>query len=381
MARYPATVRDQNGAPIPGVDVYVTLRSGETPVLTDDDDNVLSQPLTTDEYGGFYFNGEIEFYDLAYYYGGRLIQRDYSVPVGGPVPSFDVTLEMIVLRDETVVAAGVATTQAGIATTKANDALISEQNAANSADDAAEYAQDTADALAVAQALMINGNAFSEATLAAAVADGIAAVADGEVFAASGEDVNYWALYRRVGAGSVQLWAMPKALLSASAIPSFTSDRALSMADMVVGPGGGPLWIGVQIDAPAGMYGTATLPSNSVDPLPVGSLFPLRLDGGNPLRFVGDGVDSQTITYSASGFTVLAPIDGMSGQLAWVQKVGTNSWRIFGQLSQPPAGAYSVKIFHDAALSSTVRQERTGASATTPSGDGDGGSNAPVRID
>lgn len=85
MARYSATVRDQNGAPIPGVRVTVTLSSGGIPVLTDDDGDPLAQPLITDEYGGFYFNTATEFYDLAYYYRGRLIQRDYRVPVGDPI--------------------------------------------------------------------------------------------------------------------------------------------------------------------------------------------------------------------------------------------------------------------------------------------------------
>lgn len=85
MARYSATVRDQNQAPIPGVSITVTLRSGAVPVLTDDDGDALEQPLKTDEYGGFYFNAADDFYDLSYYFGGRLIRRDYGVDVGTPL--------------------------------------------------------------------------------------------------------------------------------------------------------------------------------------------------------------------------------------------------------------------------------------------------------
>ena len=151
MARYSATVRDQNEAPIAGVSITVTLRSGDVPVLTDDDDNVLEQPLVTDEYGGFYFNSEIEFYDFAYYYGGRLIRRDYSVPVGGPVTSFDVTLEMIALRNEAEVFRDQTETARDI-TIAARDTTLGYRDEAEGFRDDAELFADNAEASAVSAA-------------------------------------------------------------------------------------------------------------------------------------------------------------------------------------------------------------------------------------
>lgn len=82
MARYSDTLRDQNGAVIAGALVAVLNRDGATASLTDDDGLPLANPLTTDQYGGFYFNAPDTFYELSYYYGGRLILRDRNVLVG-----------------------------------------------------------------------------------------------------------------------------------------------------------------------------------------------------------------------------------------------------------------------------------------------------------
>lgn len=84
MARYSDTVRNQNEEPVAGVDVYVALQGGGSPILTDDDGNTLTQPLITDEYGAFYFNADEDFYDIDYYYGSRLVTREEGVPVGNP---------------------------------------------------------------------------------------------------------------------------------------------------------------------------------------------------------------------------------------------------------------------------------------------------------
>ncbi len=60
------------------------------------------------------------------------------------------------------------------------------------------------------------------------------------------------------------------------------------------------------------------------------------------------------------------------GARAWLMKddSGPNDWLWFGELSPPPASAYSVKVFLDASAAHTRKQERTGAAATTPAGDG-----------
>lgn len=88
MARYSDTVRDQNNAPVEGALIYVTLQSGGTPVLTTDDDQVITQPLVSDEYGGYYFNAPDDFYDISFYYRSRLVQENQGVPVGDPYAQF-----------------------------------------------------------------------------------------------------------------------------------------------------------------------------------------------------------------------------------------------------------------------------------------------------
>lgn len=100
MARYSDTLRDQNLAPVAGAKVYVKLRDGTTPVITSDSGEVIKQPIITNEYGAYSFNGPVNYYDINYYIGSRLVQEARSVPVGGPVTSFDVTVEMVELRDE-----------------------------------------------------------------------------------------------------------------------------------------------------------------------------------------------------------------------------------------------------------------------------------------
>jgi hypothetical protein len=84
MARYSATVRDQNASPIVGVKIYVTTQDGSVAVLTDDNGDPLVQPLISDDYGGYFFNADLGYYDLSYYYGGRLVLERYAVSVGGP---------------------------------------------------------------------------------------------------------------------------------------------------------------------------------------------------------------------------------------------------------------------------------------------------------
>lgn len=88
MARYTDTVRDQNKAPIAGAKVYVTLQDGSTPVLTTDGGQVITQPIISDEYGDYHFNANDNFYDLDFWYGSRLVQRNEGVPVGNPYAQF-----------------------------------------------------------------------------------------------------------------------------------------------------------------------------------------------------------------------------------------------------------------------------------------------------
>jgi len=89
LARYSDTVTNTKtgGTPYPivGALVAVKSQSGSTPTLyADDGVTVLANPLTTDEYGTYYFNAPADFYDLKYYYGGREILARVGVAVGTP---------------------------------------------------------------------------------------------------------------------------------------------------------------------------------------------------------------------------------------------------------------------------------------------------------
>lgn len=84
MARYSDIVRDQNEVPIVGALIAVKNQDGATPVLTDDSGQVLLNPLTSDSYGAYYFNAPANFYDEEYFYGGRLVQKNYGITVGVP---------------------------------------------------------------------------------------------------------------------------------------------------------------------------------------------------------------------------------------------------------------------------------------------------------
>src|SRR3954469_736581 len=82
MARYSDTVRDQNQVPVVGALIAVKAQDGSTPALTDDSAQPLDNPLTSDSYGAYYFNATDGVYDEEYYFGGRLVQKNYGVPVG-----------------------------------------------------------------------------------------------------------------------------------------------------------------------------------------------------------------------------------------------------------------------------------------------------------
>jgi hypothetical protein len=82
MARYSDTILDQNNVPIVGALIAVKNQDGSTPALTDDGGQVLLNPLTSDSYGAYYFNGPANFYDEEYFYGGRLIRKNYGITVG-----------------------------------------------------------------------------------------------------------------------------------------------------------------------------------------------------------------------------------------------------------------------------------------------------------
>lgn len=132
MFRYSDTLTQEIpeafGPPIVGALVAVKNQDGTTPVLYADDGTVLGNPLTTDQYGVYYFNVTSPMYvDLKFYYGARLIRENFGVPVG---PQHDVT-DVLDLINAYIGQFGimkhfdtVAAMNAAIGTIAANEAVI-----------------------------------------------------------------------------------------------------------------------------------------------------------------------------------------------------------------------------------------------------------------
>jgi hypothetical protein len=100
MSRFSDTVRDDLGRAIPDVLVYVyewDVPSGQTgalSALTDDDlTTALPNPLTTDEFGQFYFNSTNGVKLIEYHYAGKLLSRDQIILTpAGFYPGNDATI-------------------------------------------------------------------------------------------------------------------------------------------------------------------------------------------------------------------------------------------------------------------------------------------------
>ena len=139
------------------------------------------------------------------------------------------------------------------------------------------------------------------------------------------------------------------------AAPAFiTTSRALTSADSgkdalvnIPGPG---------TDALA----TITVPSNSNVALPVGTMFEFVRTAGSDVRFAPDSTGAAVIVGPATGQTLI-------GDNAWCRllKEGADQWRLYGVLGNAPATAIAPKIWFDASDLSSMKQERTGAAATT----------------
>ncbi len=139
-----------------------------------------------------------------------------------------------------------------------------------------------------------------------------------------------------------------------SAPTSLTTARALTAIDAqntvlanIPGPG-------------ADTIATIIVPSNSNNELPIGTRYEIVRTAGSVLRFASDSTGAAVIVGPAAGKTVV-------GDNAWARliKEGTDQWRLYGVLGNPPATAIAPKVWFDASDLSTMKQERTGASATT----------------
>lgn len=81
-------VLNQHNAPVSGAKVYVYGQDGQLAELRNADGSALTNPLTSDQYGGFSGYAEPGLYTLSFHYGGAERLRDfaYQVGVGLPLP-------------------------------------------------------------------------------------------------------------------------------------------------------------------------------------------------------------------------------------------------------------------------------------------------------
>jgi hypothetical protein len=108
------------------------------------------------------------------------------------------------------------------------------------------------------------------------------------------------------------------------------------------------------------------LPSNSVDPLPVGTRVHCARTGGAFVTFLPDEFGEANITLLGGEWL------SRDGAECVAIKTGENDWVIFGTgLGDLPENAFTVPVWLDPSDLDSLRQERTGAAATTPVAVGD----------
>lgn len=158
------------------------------------------------------------------------------------------------------------------------------------------------------------------------------------------------------GERGAKYWSIVAAAAATGAVApnSVTVGRAINSGDQkrilltnIPGPGN---------DAIADII----VPSNSVTSLPIGSVCDIVRTGGSYIRFKPDSVGAAVINGPSAGKVVVG--DHASCKLL---KEGTDQWRVYGVLASAPATAIAPKIWFDASDLSTMKQERTGAAATT----------------
>jgi hypothetical protein len=96
MSRYAdnifQSIDGAQGPPIAGASVYVYTATEQLADLTADGGGALSNPVTTDASGAFYFNADDGLYILEVWLNGRKLFRDEAVQVGAGLPIPDSVL-------------------------------------------------------------------------------------------------------------------------------------------------------------------------------------------------------------------------------------------------------------------------------------------------
>lgn len=98
MTRYSDTLRDQFERPITGATIYVYTDEEILANLEEDGGGILANPITSDEYGNFYFNAPTGFYILDFFVGGRKVLRQENIAIGGAEDSIRSLAQDVVNR-------------------------------------------------------------------------------------------------------------------------------------------------------------------------------------------------------------------------------------------------------------------------------------------
>ncbi|RPF70439.1 hypothetical protein [Aurantiacibacter spongiae] len=185
-------VTDAVGRAVPGALIYVYDADGDLADLADAQGAEIANPVTAGEDG--YWQAFVEFrglYTLRYFWGGRerLVEANRIAGAAFVSGDFDSAAalgardEAVAARDAVLPAAATATTAATTATT-ARDAVLA--------------------------ALAVDGNYYTDTTIAAAIATAEGALADGDEFVATGEDVDYVGLYQIASGAAVEITRIAK---------------------------------------------------------------------------------------------------------------------------------------------------------------------------
>lgn len=121
----------------------------------------------------------------------------------------------------------------------------------------------------------------------------------------------------------------------------------------------------IEIDTPNLMVTPIPIPSYSEQALPIGAAFVGTNIGTGLLQFVSDTTGDATVVPAKAGYLYVPP-----GGSFRVEQRKTDQWLLSGDLSNE-ANAFTMKVLLESASDALAKQERTGASATTPSEDGD----------
>jgi hypothetical protein len=295
MTRYTASVLDQYNRPVPGAAVYVYNAALSLDALTDDAAVSLLNPVTTDEFGVYYFNSGDGTKTLDIWFGGVRRWREVII-VGASSEA-----EIISARDAAAVSASAAAASAGTAGVSSTAAGTSATSAANSAT-TASAASVQAGLYAAAALALTNGYLFD--TAAEGVSQGVVSLVITAAGAGGANGTFQLAFSGGGGSGATGTFTVSGGAVTAVAITkrgkNYTSSPTASTA------------------ASAGLAGATVTPARGVYAVPDGEYYLVKGSGDTFATLyknvTGDATSqSLSIPSSAALTTTQADIARLTG--------------------------------------------------------------------